>query len=282
MNNTIYRAFQFVALLAIAAVMALGTASVSQARSLEDIISSKKMRIGVAMEDQQAMRDPNTGELSGIWVDGIRRLFATVDMEPEFVETKFSTFVAGLQAEQFDVFVSGFMTPPRALVLEYTRPVVFLGQSASTLKENAGKFKTLADLNNPNVIIATQLGSSNHQFAKQFLPKATIRPIDSDDMTAGAMEVLSGHATVAIQNAYAIARFVKMHEDRMVDLFADKPFNVLPVAWAIKAGNPRLLSLLNSMLDYMETNGVWESVAAKYKDTGLYLLRRDYQLLKQQ
>lgn len=268
--------------MALVVLMTLGAVSVGQARSFEDIVASKTMRIGVAMEDQQAMRDPKSGELSGVWIDGIRRLFAALDLEPEFVETKYSTFVAALQAEQFDVFISGFMTPPRALVLEYTRPVVFLGQSASALKKNAGKFKTLADLNNPDVIIATQLGSSNHQFAKQFLPKATIRAIDSNDMTAGGMEVLSGHATVAIQNAFAIARFVKMHDDSMVDLFADKPFNVLPVAWAIKSGNPRLLSFLNSMLDYMTTNGIWDTVAAKYKDTGIYILDRNYKLLKQE
>lgn len=282
MTHIIRGISHLISLVAIVVLMTVGTVSVGQARSFEDIVTSKIMRIGIALEDQQAMRDPKTDELSGVWIDGIRRLFVTLDLEPEFVETKYSTFVAALQADQFDVFISGFMTPPRALVLEYTRPVVFLGQSASTLKENAGKFKTLADLNNPDVIIATQLGSSNHQFAKQFLPDATIRAHDSSDLTAGGMNVLSGHATVAIQNAFAIARFVKMHEDSMVDLFADKPFNVLPVAWAIKSGNPRLLSFLNSMLDYMETNGIWQAVAAKYKNTGIYIRGENFQLLKLQ
>ena len=249
-------------------------------RSLDDIMSSKTMRIGIILVDQMVMRDPRTGELSGVWIDGIRRLFETLNLEPEFIETKWATFAGGLQADQFDVFISGFMTPQRALALEYTRPVVFLGHSASTLSENAERFRTLQDLNDPDVTIATVLGGSGHQYAKQHLPNASIKPLDTGDLTASGMEVLSGRATVAMDNAFSIGRFVKMHSDRMVDLFGDTPFNVLPVAWAIKPGNPRLMTFLNNMLDYMDTNGIWESVAAEYKDTGLYLIKRDYKALK--
>ena len=269
----------WVALLAFAAIALVQSPHV-QARSLDEIMSSKKMRIGIILVDQMVMRDPNSGELSGVWIDGIRRLFDTLNLEPDFVETKWATFVGGLQADQFDVFISGFMTPQRALALEYTRPVVFLGHSASALTENAGRFATLGDLNSPDVTIATVLGGSGHQFAKQHLPLATIRPLDTGDLTASGMEVLSGRATVAMDNAFSIGRFVRMNEDRMVDLFQDDPFNVLPVAWAIRPGNPRLLTFLNNMLDYMDTNGIWQTVAGGYKDTGLYLAKRGYEPMK--
>ena len=249
-------------------------------RSLDDIMSSKNMRIGIILVDQMVMREPRTGELSGVWIDGIRRLFETLNLEPEFVETRWATFAGGLQADQFDVFISGFMTPQRALALEYTRPVVFLGHSASALTENAERFRTLQDLNSPDVTIATVLGGSGHQFAKQHLPKATIKPLDTGDLTASGMEVLSGRATVAMDNAFSVGRFVEMNPDRMVDLFGDTPFNVLPVAWAIKPGNPRLMTFLNNMLDYMDTNGIWEAAASGYKDTGLYVIKRDYKALK--
>jgi hypothetical protein len=36
------------------------------------------------------------------------------------------------------------------------------------------------------------------------------------------------------------------------------------------------------MLDYMETNGIWEAAAADYEDTGQYLLDRSYRPLKPQ
>lgn len=270
------------AALVVTTVLAPGLISLAQARSLDDIVASKKMRIGIIPVDQMVMRDPNTGELSGVWIDGIRRLFSTLNLEPEFIETKWGTFAGGLQADQFDVFISGFVTPQRALALEYTRPVVFLGHSASTLRENADRFKALEDLNSRDVIIATALGGSGHQFAQQFLPNATINPLDTGDLTASGMEVLARRATVAIDNAFSVGRFVKLHEDQMVNLFENNPFNVLPVSWAIAPGNPRLLSFLNTMLDYMETNGIWESTAAEYEDTGLYLLDRNYRPLKPQ
>lgn len=279
MNKLLGKIIRTIALVAVAGV-ALAAASTGQARTLDEIMSSKKMRIGIILVDQMVMRNPKTSELSGVWIEGIRQLFVTLNLEPEFVETRWGTFAGALQADQFDVFISGFMTPQRALALEYTRPVVFLGHSASALKENAGRLKTLEDLNSPDVTIATVLGGSGHQFAKQYLPKANIKPLDTGDLTASGMEVLSGRATVALDNAFSIGRFVKLHDDTMVDLFKKDPFNVLPVAWAIKPGNPRLLSFLNTMLDYMDTNGIWEAVAGKYKDTGLYLLNKEYRPLK--
>ena len=272
---------RFLALFAGIALVAMTLISATaHGRSLDDIMSSKNMRIGIILVDQMVMREPRTGELSGVWIEGIRRLFETLNLEPEFVETKWATFAGGLQADQFDVFISGFMTPQRALALEYTRPVVFLGHSASALSENADRFRTLEDLNSPDVTIATVLGGSGHQFAKQHLPKANIKPLDTGDLTASGMEVLSGRATVAMDNAFSVGRFVKMNPDRMVDLFGDTPFNVLPVAWAINPGNPRLMTFLNNMLDYMDTNGIWEAAAAEYKDTGLYVVKRDYKALK--
>lgn len=258
----------------------LGAGSNAQARSLDQIVSSKKMRIGIIQVEEMVVRDPNSGKLSGIWIDGIRRLFSTMNLEAEFVETKWGTFAGALQADQFDVFISGFMTPQRALAIEYTRPVMFLGHSASVLKKNADRFKTIEDLNSPDVTVATALGGSGHQFAKQVLPKANIKPLDTGDLTASGMEVLAGRATVAIDNAFSVGRFVKMHDSQMVDLFKDRPFNVLPVAWAIAPGNPRLLTFLNNMLDYMDTNAIWQSMAAEYKDTGLYFLDRNYHPLK--
>jgi len=150
------------------------------------------------------------------------------------------------------------------------------------LKKNADRFKTVEDMNSPDVTVATVLGGSGHQFVKQFMPKANIKPLDTGDLTASGMEVLASRATVAIDNALSVGQFVKMHNDQMVDLFKDRPFNVLPVAWTIAPGNPRLLTFLNNMLDYMDTNGIWQSVAAQRKDTGFSLLDRNYHPLKPQ
>ena len=68
----------------------------------------------------------------------------------------------------------------------------------------------------------------------------------------------------------------------MVDLFADKPFNVLPVSWAVAPGNPRLMSFLNTFLDYMETNGAWQKAAKPYGVTGLFVPQRQYRPLGEQ
>jgi len=89
----------------------------SEARSLQEILSSKKIRVGTVAYPPMTQIDSKTGGYSGIWIDGPRFLFQQLGLEVELVETKWATFATGLQSNQFDVFVGGsFATPKRAAV----------------------------------------------------------------------------------------------------------------------------------------------------------------------
>ena len=267
----------------ILAAALLLSAPQAAAQNFQDIIESKEIRLGIIPYDPLVIKDPKSGELSGVFIDAVRRVFAELKVDPIFVETKWGTFAGALQSGQIDVFIGGsFATPQRAMAIEFTRPAFFIGFSASARKENAHRFSTVEDLNSPDVTIATALGGSPHDYAKQHLPKAKIVALDTGDLTAGGMAVLAKRVDVALEDAFAIAKFVRTHPDDMVDLFADKPFNVLPVSWAVAPGNPRLMSFLNTFLDYMETNGAWQKAAKPYGVTGLFVPQRQYRPLGEQ
>jgi polar amino acid transport system substrate-binding protein len=249
------------------AAIALGTMQAgADARTLQEILASKTIRIGTVPYPPMTEMDPRTNEYSGIWYTGPKFLFEQMGLKVEVVETKWATFPGGLQSNQFDVFVGGsFATPRRAVAVDFSRPLMYMGHSITIRKEDAGKYKTMADLDKQGITIATVLGTSGHEYLKVNFKNATIKALDTGDLTQDSLEVLAGRADAALQDAFKVAQVVSKHPDKLVDLFGDKPFYLLPISYAVASGNRDLLQAINTGLEWMDTTGKWQELARPYK-----------------
>lgn len=251
----------------------------AEARTLQEILSSKKIRLGTVPYPPMTVIDPKTNAYSGLWVDGPTFLFKELGLEVELVETKWPAFAAGLQSNQFDVFVGGsFATPKRAAVLDFSRPIMYMGHSVAVRKKDADKFKTLADIDKPGVVIATVLGSSGYEYCKEHIKNATIRALDTGDLAQGALEVLAGRADAALQDSFKIAQVVNLHPDQLADVFGAQPFDLVFVSYAVSKGNRDLLQFINTSLDWMDSTGKWQDLAKPYGNqlSGVYFVHHDY------
>ena len=253
--------------------------SSAEARNLETILKDKTIKVGTIPYPPVTNKDPKSNEWTGFWVDGPKVMFEAAGLKVEFVETKWATFPSGLQSDQFDVFVGGaFNTPRRAAAVSFSRPVMFMGHSVTIRKEDAGKFKSLSDIDKPGVTIATVLGTSGHEYMKQNFKNATIKPLDTGDLTQDSLEVLAGRADAALQDAFKVAQVVGRNKEKLVDLFAEKPFYMLPVAYVVSKNNQELLTFVNNLLDWMDTNEQWQEIAKKYKNDlgGIFYVDKQY------
>lgn len=258
--------------------LAFGAAS-AEARNLETILKDKTIKLGTIPYPPVTTKDPKTNEWAGFWVEGPKLMFEAAGLKVEYVETKWATFPSGLQSDQFDVFVGGaFNTPRRAAAVSFSRPVMYMGHSVTIRKEDAGKFKSLSDIDKPGVTIATVLGTSGHEYMKQNFKNATIKPLDTGDLTQDSLEVLAGRADAALQDAFKVAQVVGRNKEKLVDLFAEKPFYMLPVAYVVSKNNQELLTFVNNLLDWMETNEKWQEIAKNYKDDlgGIFYIDKPY------
>lgn len=237
----------------------------TQARSLQEIVKDKKIRLGTIPYHPTTIVDLRSGELSGYYVDTLRDQFKKLGIEVEFVETKWGTFPGALQADQFDVFIGGsFATPQRALAVDFSRPFMYMGYSAGARAADAEKFKTIADIDKKGVKVAVVMGSGGHEYVKQNFTQAEVMMLDTGDLTAALMAVLAGRADVAIEDAVATAQVVAKQK-ALVDLFGTDPFNVMPISFALQKGNQDLLNFMNTLVDYMVINGKWYDAAGKWK-----------------
>ena len=245
------------------------------AQVLDRIVSEHKIKVGFIPSPPSAIKDTNTGELSGFYVDAVRLIFKQANVEPVFVETTWGNFVAGLQSGQFDLCIAGtFATVPRATAVEFTHPLSYLGYSA-VVKAGDVRFHSLADLNRPDITIALIQGGASVDYAKENFPKAKLVTLATGNLLAPFVEVSAARADVGIEDAWAAQRYAKEHPE-VTDLFAGKPYNVLPIAWTVKRGNEDLLRMMDTSIDWLMINDRFQTIAAKYGETGRYIVHQDF------
>ncbi|HVZ14062.1 MAG TPA: ABC transporter substrate-binding protein [Bauldia sp.] len=251
-------------LVAGAAALALsGMVAQAEARTLDQIISSGELRIGYVVTPPNAIKDPATGDLSGYDVEMIKAIATEMGLKPTFVETDWGTFAAGLQADQFDISICPtFATIKRSMAVLFTRPIIFAGNGA-LVKADDNRYKTFADMNNPDTRIAVLQGGQAEDFARRTMPNANIISLASSDLTAGMVEVLAGRADVGIEDSYTVNEFVHKQPSTK-NLFAADPFNLTPVAWAVARGNNDLVAAINSGLNIMLYSGRYDAMAVPY------------------
>jgi ABC-type amino acid transport substrate-binding protein len=236
---------------------------------LDRILREKKVRIGWIASPPQMMKDVASGKLEGYFVDAARYIFKEIDVEPEFIETSFSTFVAGLQSDQIDLCIaSTFVTIKRAAVVDFTRPLLYLGYSA-IVRADETRFKSLPDFNQSGIRIAVLQGGSSQAYVKQNFPKADVVALSSTNQTLPFIEVLSGRADVGINDAWSARRFAAT-QTAVKDLFANEPYNVQPTAWTVRKGKDDLLKFLNAAIETILVNGKFEEMARAYEASGRY------------
>ena len=273
---------------AFALVIALGAlfsalSGPAAARDLEAIINAKEIRLGWVEYPPLVIRDAKTGALSGVYIEAIEAVFAPLKIKPVWVQLTWATFAAALQSDQIDAFIGGsFGTPQRSLALSFTRPVAFMGDGVTVRKTDAeGQFKnvrSIMDFDKDGITIVSALGSSTYDWLKGHFKNAKVVGIEGINQSQGSLEVLAGRADANYFNSFVAARDVQAHPNELVDIFAQNPLDLQPIAWAIKHNEPDLLVFMNTVLEYMDANGTWLEFEDKYKDQlgGYFHLKRSY------
>lgn len=270
MTNFLRRSLQIGS--ALAALVMVAGLQPAHSQMMDRILKDKKIKVGYIPSPPGTIKDPASGEVKGYYVDGVRYIFKSIGVEPEFIETTWTNYAAGLQSGQFDFSMAGtFATVQRAAAVEFTKPIHYMGYSA-IVKKGDERFKTLADFNKKDVKIAVVQGGAAHEYVKENFPLANAVALGTANLTAPFIEVSSGRADVGIEDASQARRYAAQ-QPGVTDLFQSNPYNLLPIAWSVKRGNQEMLNFLNTAIDFMLLSGRWERMANAYGITGRFYAR---------
>ncbi len=237
---------------------------VNNKSTLSEISSNEKLKVGYLVFPPTTTKNTSTGELGGHHVETIREIARLNKWKLEFIETDWANFAAGLNSHRFDVsIVPTFVTVPRALSVYFTRPLFFAGNSA-VVRINDRRFTNLQSIDQSGVVVAVTQGEAGDEYARANFKQAKITRYSGGDQSLALQAVISGRADIALGDAYVTSQFVQANSTRVKDLFAEFPYNLTPVSWAVRRGDDELLNFLNSSLEAFDYQGhllEWERKA---------------------
>ena len=227
----------------------------------EDSVLAKVRRegvinVGYAQTGPWFYKDAKSGELGGIYKDVVDMLAKELQIKVEWKEVTFANSTVGLRRGDYDLFGSSLVyLVQRALVVSYVGPLYSKGVLFLIHKDNAGRFKTAADLNDPNVTISVTTGASEEPRIPLLLPKGPKVITTSGQITLGAEPVRAKRADAWISGDSDVILFAKRNESWAVALDPTHPLDRRPNTWVIRYGDAEWKQFLDFWCTYLVVNG---------------------------
>ncbi|WP_273411316.1 transporter substrate-binding domain-containing protein [Elstera cyanobacteriorum] len=157
-----------------------------------------------------------------------------------------------MQANKIDIMFGLSPTPSRALVVEFTRPIM---QNTFTIITKSGmEPKTWEELNKPEIRVAVDIGSTHDLFARRMLPKATLVALKTPD--EATLAVQTGRADLVIQVAMLSLVTVKKNPN-VGKIVIPGPAIRQPTCAGVRAeDSPRFRTFVDNWLEFNRSSGV--------------------------
>ncbi|HKW80663.1 MAG TPA: transporter substrate-binding domain-containing protein [Casimicrobiaceae bacterium] len=215
------------------------------------------IRVGYSQTGPWFYKDAKTGELGGIYKDAADRLAKEMELKVDYKEVTFQNSTVGLRRDDYDLYGSSLTyTMARAMVVDYIGPLWSKGSLLLVHKDNAGRFKTAADFNDPKVTFSVTAGGSEEPRIPILWPKAKLITT-TGQIVLGAEPVRAKRADVWMSGDSDVLLFAKRNSwAHVVD--PDKPIDKRPNTWAVRYGDVEWKHFLDFFAVFMTVNGEME------------------------
>ena len=237
------------------------TASANAESKLQTIKKNGELRVGTTGDwDPMSMKDPATNKYKGFDIDVMRELAKDMGVKVKFVPAEWKTIVAGITADRYDISTSVTKTPKRAEVAGFTTTYYKYATVPLVLKKNLKKFPTWESLNNSNVKIATTLGTSQEEKAKEFFPKSKLQSVEAP--ARDFQEVLAGRADGNITSSTEANKLVIKYPQ--LAIVPDGGKNPAFLAMMVPKGDKVWNDYVSNWIKKKQASGYFKKLLSKY------------------
>lgn len=254
---------KYTAAAAMAASMAMASAVSVWAAHLEDITARGTLRIGTTGDYRpMSYLDKETGKYEGFDVALGEKIADSLHVTVEYVPTTWPTLSADTQADKFDIAICGITrTYDRERTMQMSDGYLLFGKTILCRAAAANEYRTLNDMNRPEVRVMVNPGGTNEKFARQYLPNATILVHEQNAEIPGL--VSEGKADIMITETMEAAKYAKRDPNLAAPLVND-PFTKNRFGILMAKGDQDLLNYINFVLAELEMNGTMDAMEAEY------------------
>lgn len=213
------------------------------------------LRAGYAQTGPWFYRDAMSGDLGGIYKDCVEMMAREMEVDVEWSEVTFANSTVGLRRGDFDLFGSSAVyTMQRALVVNFIGPLYSKGSLFLMHKDNADRFRTVADVNDPSVTISVTAGASEEARIPQLFPQANLITT-TGQVTLGAEPVRAKRADLWLSGDSDVILFARRNSDWAAVLDEENPIDRRPNTWMARYGDPEWKQFLDFYGTFLAING---------------------------
>lgn len=228
----------------------LGLPASASARTLDEIVASKKIVIGVnpTLPPLGIFNDKN--EIDGFDVDVARKLGELLGVKTEIVQVGSPDRIPFVSSGKIDAVLGAMtITAERQKVIDFTVPLHT--EVLGVLTTKAKPYKNWMELDDPAVRLVEVRGSTPVKLAQEKLPKAQLLLLDNYPDAVRA--IAQGRADAMID----VMDFMTEHTARhKVDWrIVDAPIDVYFCAVGVQKGNDALREKLSGAIKELHRNG---------------------------
>lgn len=245
------------------------------------VMQTGVLRCGYYVYPPATMRDPQSGQLSGLSVDMMEAIAHNTGLRIEWTEeTDFGNWHPGLAARRYDAMCTP-MWPDSSLarVALFTRPMFYASINLYGRADDHRFDNNLSAANDPAVTIVAYENDATTTLTKSLFPKANLDSLPANTPAGLAAEnVVMKKADLVMWDANGAFEFQKNRPGRLRNVDPHHPIKVMPFELLTAIDEPRLRDFLDVALQELEDTGVtarlldrWEQVPGSF-----YRMARPY------
>ncbi len=237
------------------------------------VISTGTIRCGYIPYPPGSFKDPNTGKLTGVFVETMEEAARRLDLKVQWTEeVGWATMIEGLQTNRYDMVCTPvWENATRGKVADFSVPLYYSGIGVFTRMNETRFIKKdgsldFAAINSKGVRISTSDGDIAQTIAQADYPNAQeIAVSQMADRAQMLLNVTDGKADIAFNEPQTAFEFSKKNPNKLKNLVPQNPIRIFPNVMMFKRGQPEFKAMLNSSLQEVINSGYVDKLLDKYE-----------------
>lgn len=247
------------------------------------VMRTKTLRCGYVVLPPTIIKDPKTGTYSGIMYDIVEEIASRLQIKVEWTEeATWATYMEGLYDGRYDVlcaaaWASNLGEWARA---ETVGPLYYSAINVWVRSDDHRFDNNIDAINDPNVTIASIDGTIPGRIAATDFPKAKILSLpQAGEHSLNLLNVVHRKADLTMVETYTGNEFLANNPNSIRNVTASKPMRVYPNVFLVSKGEYKLQTMLQMVLNDMQSNGIVDAIIKRYEKypNSLYRVQKPYQ-----
>lgn len=232
------------------------------------ILEAKKIRVGYISYPPSFIKDPNTGNFSGIFHEVLQEIGKKLQLKIEYTEeVGWGSMIEAINSGRVDLVCTGvWPTTERGKHVDFTKPLYYSTVRAYVRLDDNRFDSNLSKINNANISISSIDGEMTSIIAKFDFPKAKeVSLTQMNDISQVLLEVSSGKADITFVEPAIALEYISKNPGKIKEVKDVQPLRVFPNTMIVGKGEVELLSTVNIGIDELANNGFIDKIVAKYE-----------------